>query len=184
MSRFFRVFELSCSKISPVQGWGEWCNGEEPGRGGPLAVAANTCHPSLLHAAAGVILNWKPGHKLPTHFTRPLAPERCVPPVSRIPRGSQPIQGQPLWLRITSKSQNENSQSKRAFTGRFHLCNILEMTKLCKWWTDYWFWGLRGAGREGGVAIKGQHGDPCSDRTVLYLTAVVETKTVHAIKLN
>lgn len=34
------------------------------------------------------------------------------------------------------------------------------------------------------MAIKGQHGDPCSDRTVLYLTAVVETKTVHAIKLN
>lgn len=45
--------------------------------------------------------------------------------------------------------------------------------------------GEGGGSREGGRhAIKGQHRDPCDDRTVLYLTAVVETKTVHVIQLN
>ena len=39
-------------------------------------------------------------------------------------------------------------------------------------------WGGGGglAGKEGGVAIKGQHGAPCNDRIVLYLTGTLETK--------
>lgn len=44
--------------------------------------------------------------------------------------------------------------------------------------------GGREGGRKGGVAIKGQHRDPREERTVLCLTAVVETKTCACDKVK
>lgn len=44
--------------------------------------------------------------------------------------------------------------------------------------------GGREGGRKGGVAIKGQHRDPREERTVLCLTAVVETETCACDKVK
>lgn len=49
-------------------------------------------------------------------------------------------------------------------TVKFLSCNILEMTKLPIWRTDWWLPGVK----EGTGLLKDNRGDPCCDGNVLY----------------